>query len=115
MKEKEFARKVVVVIGAGSGIGKEAAFRYIEEGAHVVCADLDLAAAQATADEISAKVGMGIGVAGTGVSSCGNVIACQIDITDAASIQACYDEVIYAYVDRCGCMTAGIFLAQCGW
>lgn len=111
-KEKEFARKVVVVIGAGSGIGKEAAFRYIEEGAHVVCADLDLAAAQATADEISAKVGMGIGVAGTGVSSCGNVIACQMDITDADSIQACYDEVVYAFggIDVVA-LTAGIFLA----
>lgn len=111
-KEKEFARKVVVVIGAGSGIGKETAFRFAEEGAHVVCADLDADAAQATADEISAKIGMGIGVAGTGVSSCGNAIAVRMDITDPESIKACYDEVVYAFggIDTVA-LTAGIFMA----
>ncbi len=111
-KEKEFARKVVVVIGAGSGIGKETAFRFVQDGAHVICADLDAASAQATADEISAKVGAGIGVAGTGVSSCGNAISCQMDITNEASIQACYDEAVYAFggIDVVA-LTAGIFLA----
>lgn len=111
-KEKEFARKVVVVIGAGSGIGKETAFRFISEGAHVVCADLNAEAAKATADEISAKIGMGIGVAGTGVSSCGNVISCAMDITDPDSIQACYDEAVYAFggIDSV-VLTAGIFMA----
>jgi len=111
-KEKEFARKVVVVIGAGSGIGKETAFRFANDGAHVVCADLDADNAKATADEISAKVGAGIGVAGTGISHCGNAIACQMDITNEESIQACYDEAIYAFggVDVVA-LTAGIFLA----
>jgi rhamnulose-1-phosphate aldolase/alcohol dehydrogenase len=32
--EKELARQVVVVIGAGSGIGKETAHRLVKEGAH---------------------------------------------------------------------------------
>lgn len=45
-KEAPLARDVVVVIGAGDGIGKETAFRVAREGAHVVCADLRLAAAQ---------------------------------------------------------------------
>ncbi len=111
-KEKEFARKVVVVIGAGSGIGKETAFRFAKEGAHVVCADLDSAAAEATASEISEQVGMGIGVAGTGVSSCGNVIGCAIDITDEDSIRSCYEDAVYAFggIDVIA-LTAGIFLA----
>ncbi len=111
-KEKEFARKVVVVIGAGSGIGRETAFRFAKEGAHVVCADLDSAAAEATASEISKQVGMGIGVAGTGVSSCGNVIGCTIDITDEDSIQSCYENAVYAFggIDVVA-LTAGIFLA----
>src|SRR5262249_27488621 len=39
--EKELARQVVVVIGAGSGIGKEVAHRIVKEGAHVVCVDLN--------------------------------------------------------------------------
>ena len=38
--EREFARNVVVVVGAGSGIGKAVAHRVVKEGAHVVCADL---------------------------------------------------------------------------
>jgi rhamnulose-1-phosphate aldolase/alcohol dehydrogenase len=110
--EKEFARKVVVVVGAGSGIGKETAFRFVSEGAHVVCADLNGDAAQATADEISAMIGQGIGVAGTGISSCGNAIATTMDITDADSIKACYDKVVYAFggIDVVA-LTAGIFLA----
>lgn len=111
-KEKEFARKVVVVVGAGSGIGKETAFRFVKEGAHVVCADLNPEAAQATADEISAKIGKGIGVAGTGISSCGNAVSVVIDITDPESIQAAYNEAVYAFggIDSV-VLTAGIFLA----
>lgn len=111
-KEKEFARKVVMVIGAGSGIGKETAFRFVKDGAHVICADLDLDAAKATADEISAGIGLGIGVAGTGISSCGNAIACQMDITNEASIQAAYNEAVYAFggIDVIA-LTAGVFMA----
>jgi NAD(P)-dependent dehydrogenase (short-subunit alcohol dehydrogenase family) len=111
-KEKEFARKVVVVIGAGSGIGKESAFQFAREGAHVICADLDATAAEATASEIETEIGHGIGVAGSGVSGCGNVIASAIDITEASSIQSCYDNAIYAFggIDVVA-LTAGIFLA----
>ncbi|MCH2035553.1 MAG: bifunctional rhamnulose-1-phosphate aldolase/short-chain dehydrogenase, partial [Puniceicoccaceae bacterium] len=111
-KEKEFARKVVVVIGAGSGIGKESAIRFAKDGAHVICADLNSESAQITANEICAKVGAGIGVSGTGISSCGNAIACTIDITDEDSIQECYNRAIYAYggIDVVA-LTAGIFLA----
>ena len=111
-KEKEFARKVVVVIGAGSGIGKESAIRFAKDGAHVICADLNSESAQITANEICAKVGAGIGVSGTGISCCGNAIACTIDITDEDSIQQCYNRAIYAYggIDVVA-LTAGIFLA----
>jgi NAD(P)-dependent dehydrogenase (short-subunit alcohol dehydrogenase family) len=42
-------RRVVVVIGGGSGIGRSAALRFAEEGAHVVVADLDPAAAESVA------------------------------------------------------------------
>jgi len=33
-------RQVIVVVGAGSGIGRETAHRLVKEGAHIVCADL---------------------------------------------------------------------------
>ena len=109
--EREFARKVVIVVGAGSGIGKEMAHTMIDQGAHVVCADLNLEAAQATAEELIAKVGQGIGVAGTGISGSGNAIGVACNVTDRSSIKAMLDEVIYAYggFDHIA-VTAGIFV-----
>ncbi len=109
--EKELARQIVVVIGAGSGIGKETAHRLVKEGAHIVCVDLNADAAQATAKEIEAKYGVGIGVAGTGLSNCGPAIGLAANITDRASIRAMLDQVALAYggFDSI-CVTAGIFV-----
>ncbi len=42
--------KLVVVTGAGSGIGRETALAYAEAGADTVCVDLDRAAAERTAE-----------------------------------------------------------------
>ncbi len=44
--EKEMARNVALVVGAGNGIGKAVAHRLAKEGAHVVCADLRMADAR---------------------------------------------------------------------
>lgn len=109
--EKELARQVVVIIGAGSGIGRETAHRLAKEGAHIVCVDLNAAAAQATADEITAKCGLGIGVAGSGLSGCGPAIGFAANITDRASIRTMLDQVALAYggFDHL-CVTAGIFV-----
>ena len=46
--EREFSRKIVVVIGGGSGIGREVALEIARRGGHVVVADQNLAAAEAT-------------------------------------------------------------------
>ncbi|MES2348997.1 3-hydroxybutyrate dehydrogenase [Duganella sp. Dugasp56] len=46
--------KVCIVTGAASGIGKEIALVYAREGGKVVIADLNLEAAQATANELKA-------------------------------------------------------------
>ena len=84
--EKELARQVIIVIGAGSGIGKETAHRLVKDGAHIVSVDMKLETAQATANEITAKLGQGIGVAGTGISSCGPAVGLACNITDRASV-----------------------------
>ena len=109
--EKEMARNVVVVIGAGSGIGKAVAHRVAKEGAHVVCADLSEKAAQETADELIKIYGMGIGVAGTGISGCGPAIGLSVDITKRDSVRAMFENIILAYggVDNV-IITAGIFV-----
>ena len=109
--EKEMAGRVVIVIGAGSGIGRETALRLVREGAQIICADVNLEAAQKTADQILEKTGVGIGVAGTGISGCGPAIAAQVDITKRESIRAMFDRVILAYggFDAIA-VTAGIFV-----
>jgi rhamnulose-1-phosphate aldolase/alcohol dehydrogenase len=109
--EKEFARSVVLVIGAGSGIGKATAYRLAKEGAHVICADLSEEAARVTAQELVDIYGMGIGVAGTSISSCGPAIGLSVDITKRESIQTMFENIILAYggVDNI-IITAGIFV-----
>lgn len=110
--EKELARRIVLIVGAGSGIGREAALRLAAEGAHVVCADLDAAAAQRTADELTRKYGVGIGVAGSGISGCGPAIATAIDMTQRESVAAAIRQTILAYggLDHL-IVTAGIYVS----
>ncbi len=109
--EKELDRQIVVVIGAGAGIGKATAHRLVKEGAHLVCVDRDKAAAAATAQEIIAKYGEGIGVAGTGLSNCGPAIGLACDITNRESVAAMFEDVLIAYggLDAV-VVTAGIFV-----
>jgi rhamnulose-1-phosphate aldolase/alcohol dehydrogenase len=109
--EKELARQVIIVVGAGSGIGRETALRLVQEGAHLVCADLNAAAAQATAKEITDRHGFGIGVAGTGLSGCGPALGLAANIGERASVRRMLDDVALAYggFDSI-CVTAGIFV-----
>ncbi len=108
--EKELARRIVLVMGAGSGIGREVAHRLAREGGHIVCADLNAEAAQATADELIEKYGQGIGVAGSGISGCGPALGLSVDITDRASIRRVLCDTILAYggLDHI-VVTAGVF------
>ena len=109
--EKELARQVVAVIGAGSGIGKEIAHRVVREGAHVVCADVNADAAKATAREITDKHGLGIGVAGTGISNCGPAIGLTTDATNRNSVKTMLEEITLAYGGIDGVVvTAGVFV-----
>ncbi|MEI3612360.1 SDR family NAD(P)-dependent oxidoreductase [Pseudogracilibacillus sp. SO30301A] len=52
--------KVVLITGAGSGIGKVTAHKFAAEGAKVVCADIKNA--EKTADEIQKEGGTSIGI-----------------------------------------------------
>lgn len=109
--EKELDRQIVVVIGAGAGIGKATAHRLVKEGAHIVCVDLDEAAANETAREIIDTYGPGIGVAGTGISNCGPAIGLGCDITRRESVASMFRDVMLAYggIDAV-VVTAGIFV-----
>jgi NAD(P)-dependent dehydrogenase (short-subunit alcohol dehydrogenase family) len=78
----------------------------------VVCADLSADAANETAGELTKIYGLGIGVAGTGISACGPAIGLQVDITNRESVRALFEQVILAYagIDNV-IVTAGIYVA----
>lgn len=109
--EKELARCACLVIGAGAGIGKAVAHRLAKEGAHVVCADVNKDAADACAKELTDLYGLGIGVAGTGISTCGPAIGAAVDITNRESVRALLNEAVLAYggIDHI-VVTAGVYV-----
>lgn len=111
--EKELARQISVIIGAGSGIGRETAHRLVREGSEIVCVDMNEEAAQATAKEITDQYGLGIGVAGSGISGCGPAIALGANITSRDGIREMLDQVALAYggFDNV-CVTAAIIVAS---
>lgn len=75
-----FEDVVVLVTGAASGIGKASALRIAEEGGSVFCADIQAEAAEATAKEARER--------GARAAAFG------LDVSDAASVQACVDAAL---------------------
>jgi NAD(P)-dependent dehydrogenase (short-subunit alcohol dehydrogenase family) len=78
-----FVDQVAIVTGAANGIGAATARRLGQEGASVVCADLDLAAAEAVAAEIQAAGGKATAVA--------------VDVTERAQVEAMLAAATAAY------------------
>jgi rhamnulose-1-phosphate aldolase/alcohol dehydrogenase len=109
--ENELARKIILIVGAGSGIGKELAIRVTGAGGQVVAADLVVDAAQQTANEITNQLGHGIGVAGSGISGCGPAVGLAADITNRESVRTLLRQAVLAYggLDAL-VVTAGIFI-----
>jgi rhamnulose-1-phosphate aldolase/alcohol dehydrogenase len=95
--EQDLARHVAVVVGAGSGIGRALVDKLVGEGAVVAAVDLDADTARAAAEAVMAEVGMGIGVAGTGLSGAGDVVGLGADMTDRAAVRRAISDVVYAY------------------
>ncbi len=55
--EKQLSRQIAVIVGGGSGIGREVALLAAERGAHVVIADRDVAGAEAVSAEVKTIAG----------------------------------------------------------
>ena len=73
--EREFSRKIALVVGGGSGIGKDVVLQLARRGAHVVVADLNQQAAEDAAQE-AAKL-----------SSSEMVLAIALNLGQRASIR----------------------------
>ncbi len=83
--EKELARRIALITGGASGIGRAVARRLAAEGAHVVVGDLDETGAKKTADEVNAAVGSG------------RAVGLRMDVTSEASVRAAFEETVLAY------------------
>ena len=83
--EKELARRVALVTGGASGIGRAAAQRLAAEGAHVLVTDLDAAGARKVAEEI-------VGAQGTGRAT-----GLGLDVTSESSVRAAFEAAVLAY------------------
>jgi NAD(P)-dependent dehydrogenase (short-subunit alcohol dehydrogenase family) len=75
--------RVAVITGAGSGIGRACAREFAKEGARVVIADIDSAAASETL--------RAIGVAG------GTAMAVETDVSSADAVQKLVEQTLGAY------------------
>jgi rhamnose utilization protein RhaD (predicted bifunctional aldolase and dehydrogenase)/NAD(P)-dependent dehydrogenase (short-subunit alcohol dehydrogenase family) len=83
--EKELSRRIVLVVGGASGIGRETVLLAAERGAHIVVADLSLEAAQRVADEAKA----------IGGKEC--AVAAAIDIRKRDAIKSALDVTVKAF------------------
>jgi rhamnulose-1-phosphate aldolase/alcohol dehydrogenase len=108
--QRELARHVSLVVGAGSGIGEAIARKVAREGAHVACADINEEAAERTATSISQLLGPEIGIGGTGISSCGRAVALHADVKDRASVRRMLVDSVLAFggIDSV-VITVGVF------
>jgi RNA polymerase sigma factor (sigma-70 family) len=82
--EKELARRIALVTGGASGIGRAVAFRLAREGAHVTIGDLDEAGAGKVAEEIVRTEGVG------------RALALAMDVTSERSVRRVLEEAIQA-------------------
>lgn len=83
--EKELSRQVALVVGGGSGIGREVALLAAERGAHVIVADRAIDAAEQVAEETRKVAGKE------------GAISAAIDISKRDSIRAAIEKVVPAF------------------
>jgi rhamnose utilization protein RhaD (predicted bifunctional aldolase and dehydrogenase)/NAD(P)-dependent dehydrogenase (short-subunit alcohol dehydrogenase family) len=83
--EKELSRQVALIVGGGSGIGREVARLAAERGAHIVVADRAVEAAEQVAKEVQSIAGKEF------------AISASIDIRNRDSIRAALETVVRTY------------------
>ena len=80
--EKELSRRIMMIVGGGSGIGREVALLAAQRGAHIMVADRDIKGAENVCEEAKAIAGKEA------------VSFVKIDIRDRKTIRAALDATI---------------------
>ena len=83
--EREFSRRIVMIVGAGSGIGRAVALEIAGRGGHVVVADREAAAAEATWADVRMLASPDMGMAAT------------VDVATRASVAAALRATVLAF------------------
>ena len=83
--EKEFSRHVALITGGAGGIGSKVARRLVEDGAHVVLADLNVEGATKVARELNEAAGAE------------RALAVQADVSDEKMVEAAFREAVLRY------------------
>ena len=83
--EAEFSRKVAFITGGAGGIGSETARQFVQLGAHVVIADLNLEGAEKVAAEINEQFGAN------------RVLAVKMDVTSEEQVHEAFKQAALHY------------------
>lgn len=75
--------KIVIITGAGSGIGKATAMHFAHHGAKVVVSDINLESATKVADEI--------------VTNGGTSLAIETNVTDFSAVESLIQQTVKAF------------------
>jgi rhamnose utilization protein RhaD (predicted bifunctional aldolase and dehydrogenase)/NAD(P)-dependent dehydrogenase (short-subunit alcohol dehydrogenase family) len=78
------ARRIALVTGAASGIGRATALELLAQGAHVLLADRNAPALEAARTELAARHGR-------------SVAACVVDVTDDGDVARLFDALLDAF------------------
>ncbi len=83
--DRDFAGRIALITGAASGIGRAAAMRLAQDGAHVVIADINQAGGEETAEAVIKKFGKK------------RALFVHTDVTDESAVKAAFRQTVLAY------------------